>query len=187
MRSLNVGEFVCSIVFLLAGYFVCRNLLIISRECSKLHTGFKKAKSLMIPLYTIELQKLRDSYPPSERNSFENLFLVALEQLVYFLEEIRNMLWGVGPAYGVKSIRGTVLMFKQLEEFGTPSVPPVMEVGREESSLGVEAPEQVGDGLCEFGELENRYGGGECLLDPTLHSVPSTEFAETYGILVTVT
>ncbi|CAN1781415.1 hypothetical protein LINPERHAP1_LOCUS15430 [Linum perenne] len=89
------------------------------------------------------------------------------------------MLWGVGPAYGVKSIRGTVLMFKQLEEFGTPSVPPVMEVGREESSLGVEAPEQVGDGLCEFGELENRYGGGECLLDPTLHSVPSTEFAET--------
>ncbi|CAN1359632.1 Protein Ycf2, partial [Linum perenne] len=105
LRSLNVGEFVCSIVFLLAGYFVCRNLLIISRGCSKLHTGFKKAKSLMIPLYTIELQKLRDSYPPSERNSFENLFLVALEQLVYFLEEICNMLWGVGPAYGVKSIR----------------------------------------------------------------------------------
>ncbi|CAN1201751.1 Protein Ycf2 [Linum perenne] len=61
LRSLNVGEFVCSIVFLLAGYFVCRNLLIISRGCSKLHTGFKKAKSLMIPLYTIELQKLRDS------------------------------------------------------------------------------------------------------------------------------
>ncbi|CAN1288308.1 hypothetical protein LINPERPRIM_LOCUS19876 [Linum perenne] len=72
-----------------------------------------------------------------------------------------------------------VLIFKQLEEFGTPSAPPVVEVGREDSSnLGVEAPEQVGDGLCEFGELENRYGGGEGLLDP------STEFAETYGIFL---
>ncbi|CAN1169591.1 hypothetical protein LINPERHAP2_LOCUS28492 [Linum perenne] len=68
-----------------------------------------------------------------------------------------------------------------LEEFGTPSAPPVVEVGREDSSnLGVEAPEQVGDGLCEFGELENRYGGGEGLLDP------STEFAET-GLKETLT
>ncbi|RYR53226.1 hypothetical protein Ahy_A06g028235 [Arachis hypogaea] len=47
-------------------------------------------------------------YPTSELNSFwlKNLFLVALEQLGDFLEEIRgfasggNMLGGGGPAYG---------------------------------------------------------------------------------------
>ncbi|KAK2643630.1 hypothetical protein Ddye_025393 [Dipteronia dyeriana] len=61
----------------------------------------------------IELRKLIDRYPTSERNSFwlKNLFLVALEQLGDSLEEIRgsafggNMLWGGGPADGVKSIR----------------------------------------------------------------------------------
>ena len=49
----------------------------------------------------------------SELNSFwlKNLFLVALEQLGNSIEEIQgyafggNMLWGGGPAYGVKSIR----------------------------------------------------------------------------------
>ncbi|KAJ7941493.1 Protein Ycf2 [Quillaja saponaria] len=67
----------------------------------------------MIPSYMIELRKLLDRYPTSELNSFwlKNLFLVALEQLGDSLEEIRgsasggNMLWGGGPAYGVKSIR----------------------------------------------------------------------------------
>jgi len=61
----------------------------------------------------IELRKLLDRYPTSELNSFwlKNLFLVALEQLGDFLEEMRgsafgaNMLWGGGSAYGVKSIR----------------------------------------------------------------------------------
>ena len=49
----------------------------------------------------------------SKLNSFwlKNLFLVALEQLGNSIEEIRgyafggNMLWGGGPAYGVKSVR----------------------------------------------------------------------------------
>ena len=67
----------------------------------------------MIPSYMIELRKLLDRYPTSELNSFwlKNLFLVALEQLGDSIEEIRgyasggNMLWGGGPAYGVKSIR----------------------------------------------------------------------------------
>ena len=67
----------------------------------------------MIPSYMIELRKLLDRYPTSELNSFwlKNLFLVALEQLGDSLEEIRgsafggNMLWGGGPADGVKSIR----------------------------------------------------------------------------------
>ncbi|KAK9190775.1 hypothetical protein WN943_019385 [Citrus x changshan-huyou] len=67
----------------------------------------------MIPPYMIELRKLLDRYPTSELNSFwlKNLFLVALEQLGDSLEEIRgsafggNMLWGGGPADGVKSIR----------------------------------------------------------------------------------
>ncbi|KAJ7941373.1 Ycf2, partial [Quillaja saponaria] len=80
---------------------------------SELQTEFEKVKSLMIPSYMIELRKLLDRYPTSELNSFwlKNLFLVALEQLGDSLEEIRgsasggNMLWGGGPAYGVKSIR----------------------------------------------------------------------------------
>ncbi|KAE9603661.1 hypothetical protein Lalb_Chr11g0063271 [Lupinus albus] len=67
----------------------------------------------MIPSYTIELRKLLDRYPTSELNAFwlKNFFLVALEQLGDSLEEIRgsasggNMLWGGGPACGVKSIR----------------------------------------------------------------------------------
>ncbi|CAN0904714.1 Protein Ycf2 [Linum grandiflorum] len=84
----------------------CRwNRLVTSRACSELQTGFEKIQSLMIPSYMIELQTLLDRYPPSERNSLKNLFLVALEQLGDFLEEIRNMLWGGGPAYWVKSIR----------------------------------------------------------------------------------
>ncbi|KAK7365369.1 hypothetical protein VNO78_39815 [Psophocarpus tetragonolobus] len=77
-------EFLYSILFLLlvAGYLVRTHLLFVSRVYSELQTEFEK-----------------------------NLFLVALEQLGDSLEEIRsfafggNMLWGGGPAYGVKSIR----------------------------------------------------------------------------------
>ncbi|KAJ7941252.1 Protein Ycf2, partial [Quillaja saponaria] len=96
-----------------AGYLVRTHLLFVSRAYSELQTEFEKVKSLMIPSYMIELRKLLDRYPTSELNSFwlKNLFLVALEQLGDSLEEIRgsasggNMLWGGGPAYGVKSIR----------------------------------------------------------------------------------
>ncbi|KAK5792958.1 hypothetical protein PVK06_034091 [Gossypium arboreum] len=115
LRSPNVQEFLYSILFLLlvAGYLVRTHLLFVSRAYSGLQTEFEKVKSLMIPSYMIELRKLLDRYPTSELNSFwlKNLFLVALEQLRDSLEEIRgsafggNMLWGGGPAYGVKSIR----------------------------------------------------------------------------------
>nr|YP_010994058.1 hypothetical protein Ycf2 [Vuralia turcica]YP_010994075.1 hypothetical protein Ycf2 [Vuralia turcica]WOZ11503.1 hypothetical protein Ycf2 [Vuralia turcica]WOZ11520.1 hypothetical protein Ycf2 [Vuralia turcica] len=115
LRSLNVREFLYSILFLLlvAGYLVRTHLLFVSRAYSELQTEFEKVKSLMIPSYMIELRKLLDRYPTSELNSFwlKNLFLVALEQLGDSLEEIRgfasggNMLWGGGPACGVKSIR----------------------------------------------------------------------------------
>ncbi|KAG6758777.1 hypothetical protein POTOM_035238 [Populus tomentosa] len=115
LRSPNVQEFLYSILFLLlvAGYLVRTHLLFVSRAYSELQTEFEKVKSLMIPSYMIELRKLLDRYPTSELNSFwlKNLFLVALEQLGDLLEEIRgsasggNMLWGGGPAYGVKSIR----------------------------------------------------------------------------------
>nr|YP_009127486.1 hypothetical chloroplast RF21 [Indigofera tinctoria]YP_009127503.1 hypothetical chloroplast RF21 [Indigofera tinctoria]AHY33101.1 hypothetical chloroplast RF21 [Indigofera tinctoria]AHY33119.1 hypothetical chloroplast RF21 [Indigofera tinctoria] len=115
LRSLNVREFLYSTLFLLlvAGYLVRTHLLFVSRVYSELQTEFEKVKSLMIPSYMIELRKLLDRYPTSELNSFwlKNLFLVALEQLGDSLEEIRgsasggNMLWGGGPAYGVKSIR----------------------------------------------------------------------------------
>ncbi|KAK8327695.1 hypothetical protein V6Z12_A11G200200 [Gossypium hirsutum] len=115
LRSPNVQEFLYSILFLLlvAGYLVRTHLLFVSRAYSELQTEFEKVKSLMIPSYMIELRKLLDRYPTSELNSFwlKNLFLVALEQLGDSPEEIRgsafggNMLWGGGPAYGVKSIR----------------------------------------------------------------------------------
>nr|YP_010593718.1 hypothetical protein RF2 [Elatostema salvinioides]YP_010593737.1 hypothetical protein RF2 [Elatostema salvinioides]WAJ54395.1 hypothetical protein RF2 [Elatostema salvinioides]WAJ54414.1 hypothetical protein RF2 [Elatostema salvinioides] len=112
LRSLNVREFLYSILFLVAGYLVCTHLLFVSRAYSELQTEFERVKSLMIPSYMIELRKLLDGYPTSELNSFwlKNLFLVAREQLGDFLEEIRgsasggNMLWGGGPTYGVKSI-----------------------------------------------------------------------------------
>nr|YP_010720665.1 Ycf2 [Trichosanthes reticulinervis]YP_010720682.1 Ycf2 [Trichosanthes reticulinervis]UTQ77266.1 Ycf2 [Trichosanthes reticulinervis]UTQ77283.1 Ycf2 [Trichosanthes reticulinervis] len=115
LRSPNVREFLYSILFLLlvAVYLVRTHLLFVSRAYSELQTEFEKVKSLMIPSYMIELRKLLDRYPTSELNSFwlKNLFLVALEQLGDSLEEIwgsasgGNMLWGGGPAYGVKSIR----------------------------------------------------------------------------------
>nr|YP_010723671.1 Ycf2 protein [Bolbostemma paniculatum]YP_010723688.1 Ycf2 protein [Bolbostemma paniculatum]WDW27041.1 Ycf2 protein [Bolbostemma paniculatum]WDW27058.1 Ycf2 protein [Bolbostemma paniculatum] len=115
LRSPNVREFLYSILFLLlvAVYLVHTHLLFVSRAYSELQTEFEKVKSLMIPSYMIELRKLLDRYPTSELNSFwlKNLFLVALEQLGDSLEEIwgsasgGNMLWGGGPAYGVKSIR----------------------------------------------------------------------------------
>ncbi|KAK9082261.1 hypothetical protein Syun_031719 [Stephania yunnanensis] len=115
LRSPNAREFFYSILFLLlvAGYLVRTHLLFVSRASSELQTEFEKIKSLMIPSYMIELRKLLDRYPTSELNSFwfKNLFLVALKQLGNFLEEIRgsasggNMLFGGGPAYGVKSIR----------------------------------------------------------------------------------
>nr|YP_010006737.1 Ycf2 [Passiflora cerradensis]YP_010006753.1 Ycf2 [Passiflora cerradensis]QNR05504.1 Ycf2 [Passiflora cerradensis]QNR05520.1 Ycf2 [Passiflora cerradensis] len=105
LRSSNVQELLYSILFLLlvAGYLVYTHLLVFSRAHSKFQTEFKKIKSLIIPSYRIELQKLLDRYPPSKLNSFglKDLFLVALEQLGDFLEEKR--------ASGVKS--------KQKEKF----------------------------------------------------------------------
>ncbi|EEF39133.1 conserved hypothetical protein [Ricinus communis] len=115
LKSPNVREFFYSILFLLlvVGYLIRTHLLFVSRAYSELQTEFEKVKSLMIPSYMIELRKLLDMYPTSELNSFwlKNLFLVSLEQLRDFLEEMQgsafggNMLWGGGPAYGVKSIR----------------------------------------------------------------------------------
>nr|YP_010711452.1 Ycf2 protein [Corydalis turtschaninovii]YP_010711481.1 Ycf2 protein [Corydalis turtschaninovii]YP_010711640.1 Ycf2 protein [Corydalis wandoensis]YP_010711669.1 Ycf2 protein [Corydalis wandoensis]UGO88880.1 hypothetical protein RF2 [Corydalis turtschaninovii]UGO88897.1 hypothetical protein RF2 [Corydalis turtschaninovii]WDA92015.1 Ycf2 protein [Corydalis turtschaninovii]WDA92044.1 Ycf2 protein [Corydalis turtschaninovii]WDA92295.1 Ycf2 protein [Corydalis wandoensis] len=110
LRSSNAREFLILFLLLVAGYLIGTHLLFVSRASSELQTDFKKIKSLMIPSYMIELQKLLDRYPPSERNSFwlKNLFLVALEQLIYFLEAIWgsafNMLLGGGSAYGFKSI-----------------------------------------------------------------------------------
>nr|DBA09517.1 TPA_asm: Ycf2 protein [Corydalis boweri]DBA09527.1 TPA_asm: Ycf2 protein [Corydalis boweri] len=92
LRSSNAREFLILFLLLVAGYLVNTHLLFVSRASSELHTDFKKIKSLMIPSYMIELRKLLDRYPTSERNSFwlKDLFLVALEQFVYFIEAI----WG---------------------------------------------------------------------------------------------
>nr|QUB07480.1 hypothetical chloroplast RF21 [Halimodendron halodendron] len=103
LRSLNIREFLYSILFLLlvTGYLIYTHLLFVSRFYSELQTEFEQVKSFMIPSYMIELQKLLDRYPTSELNSFwlKNLFLVALEQLGNFLEERR------GSTYGGQSIR----------------------------------------------------------------------------------
>ncbi|TKY50061.1 Ycf2 protein [Spatholobus suberectus] len=68
LRSINVQEFLYSILFLLlvAGYLVRTHLLFFSRVYSELQTEFEKVKSLMIPSYMIELRKLLDRYPTSE-------------------------------------------------------------------------------------------------------------------------
>ncbi|CAJ1978174.1 unnamed protein product [Sphenostylis stenocarpa] len=126
LRSLNVQEFLYLILFLLlvAGYLVRTHLLFVSRVYSELQTEFEKVKYLMIPSYMIKLRKLMDRYPTSELDSFwlKNLFLVALEQLGDSLEEIRsfdfggNMLWGGGPAYGVKSIRSKKKYLNLIEQ-----------------------------------------------------------------------
>lgn len=106
LRSPNVQELLYSIFFLLlvTGYLVT-HFLIFCRAFIKLQTELEKVKYLMIPSYMIELQKLLDRYPPHKQNSFglTDLFLVALEKIWDF----GNMLWGGGPAYGVKSIRST--------------------------------------------------------------------------------
>nr|YP_010601414.1 hypothetical protein RF2 [Ceratocephala testiculata]YP_010601431.1 hypothetical protein RF2 [Ceratocephala testiculata]QFV18864.1 Ycf2 [Ceratocephala falcata]QFV18881.1 Ycf2 [Ceratocephala falcata]WAL35703.1 hypothetical protein RF2 [Ceratocephala testiculata]WAL35704.1 hypothetical protein RF2 [Ceratocephala testiculata] len=112
LRSPNPRDLLYSILFLLlvAGYLVRTHLLFVSRASRELQTEFEKIKSLMIPSYMIELRKLLDGYPTSERNSFwlKDLFLVALKQFVDLLEAIGGFASGVkggGPVYGVKSIR----------------------------------------------------------------------------------
>nr|YP_010734932.1 Ycf2 [Amorphophallus coaetaneus]WEI30181.1 Ycf2 [Amorphophallus coaetaneus] len=114
LRSTNAQEFLYSILFplLVAGYLVSISigLFFVSHAFSELQTELEKIKSLMIPSYIIELQKLLDGYPTSELNSFwlKNLFLVALKLLGDSLEKIWDSIFGVlggGPTYGVKSIR----------------------------------------------------------------------------------
>nr|YP_010513681.1 hypothetical protein Ycf2 [Cratylia mollis]YP_010513698.1 hypothetical protein Ycf2 [Cratylia mollis]UXL85252.1 hypothetical protein Ycf2 [Cratylia mollis]UXL85269.1 hypothetical protein Ycf2 [Cratylia mollis] len=116
LRSLNVWELHYSIPFLLlvAGYLVYTHLLFVSRVYSELQTEFEEAKSLMIPSYIIELRKLLDRYPIPDLDSFwlTKLFLVVLEPVVDFLQLIwdivvsdDDMVWDVGPIYGVESIR----------------------------------------------------------------------------------
>nr|YP_010273735.1 hypothetical chloroplast RF21 [Dinetus racemosus]YP_010273752.1 hypothetical chloroplast RF21 [Dinetus racemosus]UKO32143.1 hypothetical chloroplast RF21 [Dinetus racemosus]UKO32160.1 hypothetical chloroplast RF21 [Dinetus racemosus] len=85
-------------LILVAGYLVSIHLFFVSRSFSELQTELEKVKSLMIPpsRIEIELRKLLDKYPTSEPNSFwlKNLFLVVLELLVDFLEEIRGFVFG---------------------------------------------------------------------------------------------
>nr|YP_010132592.1 hypothetical protein RF2 [Vicia cracca]QQD90339.1 hypothetical protein RF2 [Vicia cracca] len=114
LRSLNMEEFLFSIVLLLlvTGYLVHTHLFFVSRFSNELQTEFEQVKSLMIPSYIVELQKLLDRYPLSEQNSFwlKDIFRVAREQLGNFLEERRGSASGGniprdgGFAYGVKSI-----------------------------------------------------------------------------------
>nr|YP_009667401.1 ycf2 [Thalassia hemprichii]YP_009667434.1 ycf2 [Thalassia hemprichii]ATP74958.1 ycf2 [Thalassia hemprichii]ATP74991.1 ycf2 [Thalassia hemprichii] len=77
--STNALEsFYLSIFFflLVAGYFVGIHLLFVSRASREFKTELEKIQSLVIPSYIMELQTLRDQYPPSEPLSFwfKNLF-----------------------------------------------------------------------------------------------------------------
>nr|YP_010185595.1 Ycf2 protein [Epilobium hirsutum]YP_010185612.1 Ycf2 protein [Epilobium hirsutum]QVL23092.1 Ycf2 protein [Epilobium hirsutum]QVL23109.1 Ycf2 protein [Epilobium hirsutum] len=100
LRWPNVREFLYSILFLLlvAGYLLFSHLIFFSRAYSELQRDFARAQSLMIPSYIVELRKLLDRYP--EHHSLKKLFLVALEKLVDYLEELwvsasgGKMLWG---------------------------------------------------------------------------------------------
>nr|YP_010192053.1 Ycf2 [Evolvulus alsinoides]QZN05695.1 Ycf2 [Evolvulus alsinoides] len=82
--SPNVSELFCLIFFLLlfVGYFLPIHLFFLSRTFSKLQPEFQRVKSLMIPTFRIELEKLLDNYPPFQPNSFwlQNLFRVVLEK-----------------------------------------------------------------------------------------------------------
>jgi len=112
--STHLSEFFVLILILLlvTGYLVHTHVFFVSRFSKELQTKFEEVKSLMIPSYMIELEKLLDRYPVSELNSFglKDMFLIALEQLGNFLDERRgsasagNMPRGGGPADGVKSI-----------------------------------------------------------------------------------
>nr|UZC31140.1 hypothetical protein RF2 [Medicago coronata] len=101
------------ILLLVTGYLVHTHIVFVSRFSNELQREFEEVKSLTIPSYMIELEKLMDRYPISELNSFglKDMFVVALEQLGNFIEERRgsasagNIPRGGGPAYGVKSIR----------------------------------------------------------------------------------
>jgi len=114
LKSLNMEEFLFSILLLIlvTGYLVHTHIFFVSRFSNELQTEFEQVKSLMIPSYMMELQKLLDRYPISEQNSFwlKDIFRVAREQLGNFLEERRGSASGGniprdgGFAYGVKSI-----------------------------------------------------------------------------------
>nr|YP_010173238.1 hypothetical chloroplast RF2 [Medicago secundiflora]QSJ48419.1 hypothetical chloroplast RF2 [Medicago secundiflora] len=89
--STHLTEFFVLILILLlvTGYLVHTHLFSVSRFSNELQTEFEEVKSLMIPSYMIELEKLLDRYPISEENSFglRDMFLVTLE---HFLEERRG-------------------------------------------------------------------------------------------------
>ncbi|XP_058759502.1 protein Ycf2-like [Vicia villosa] len=107
-------EFLFSILLLIlvTGYLVHTHLFFVSRFSNELQTEFEQVKSLMIPSYIMELQKLLDRYPILEQNSFwlKDIFRVAREQLGNFLEERQGSASGGniprdgGFAYGVQSI-----------------------------------------------------------------------------------
>nr|YP_010287087.1 hypothetical protein RF2 [Hydrocharis chevalieri]YP_010287107.1 hypothetical protein RF2 [Hydrocharis chevalieri]UKT61170.1 hypothetical protein RF2 [Hydrocharis chevalieri]UKT61171.1 hypothetical protein RF2 [Hydrocharis chevalieri] len=79
LGSPNAWELFYSILFflLVAGYFIPIHLCFLFRASSELQTELEKIKSLMIPSYIIELQKLLDGYPTSELNSL-NINLIDL-------------------------------------------------------------------------------------------------------------
>lgn len=72
-------------------------------------------------------------------------------------------------------------MFKGVGTLGTPSAPPIMNIGREGKSFTVETEiEQTGDEVCKSRESESFDGSTEGLADQTMQSMKTTEFVERY-------
>ncbi|XP_065876631.1 uncharacterized protein [Euphorbia lathyris] len=69
--------------------------------------------------------------------------------------------------------------FKEVEDLGTPSAPPIMETGRGGNSF-VHEPEveQTSAEVLESRETESFDGNKDCSTDKISHSMPSTEFVE---------
>nr|YP_009926718.1 hypothetical protein RF2 [Lophopyxis maingayi]QNK05010.1 hypothetical protein RF2 [Lophopyxis maingayi] len=101
LRLTNVRELLYLILFLLlvTGYLVYTHLLVVSRTYSKLQTEFEKIKMMESCKIKIEVQILRDNYPPFGFRSFSswfgNLFLFFLEKsrVRFCTKFIWNCLW----------------------------------------------------------------------------------------------
>ncbi|XP_050204995.1 uncharacterized protein LOC126655039 [Mercurialis annua] len=79
----------------------------------------------------------------------------------------------------VAAFSGGSSKFKEVQDLGTPSAPPIMETGGEEKSFVLEQElEDMEIEVSNSRDSENFYASNEGGLDQTLQSLPSTDFVE---------
>nr|WRM53868.1 Ycf2 [Echinodorus grisebachii] len=107
--STNACEFLILFFLLVAGYFVPRCLLFVSRASSELQTELEKIKPFTIESYISELEELVAEYSKLHYLPFKDLLLFPLQEFEDSLREIRRlafaMILGRGPSFWVKAIR----------------------------------------------------------------------------------